>query len=111
MIACRYISGDSSSIGEREFDAVGQRAVFSETSYREAVLGGAGFIAEEQFKKLGFTQEELDKYGPVGERNNPSASFCDKLLRAQEVYRETRDAMLYRPADIFADSSSELVDA
>lgn len=104
MISCRYVGGDASMIGDREFDAVGQRAVLSEQGYREAVLGGAAFIPEEAFQKIGFTPVQLDQYGPVGLRLEPPAEFCDKLILSQQVFRDIRDDMLL-------DSQRVLVDA
>jgi hypothetical protein len=94
MISCRYVGNDSSMIGDREFDVIGQRAVFSEQGYREAVLGGAAFIPEEDFKKLDLTQSELDEFGPVGSRVDPTNSFCVKTIRGQQIFREIRDRML-----------------
>ena len=79
---------------EREFDAVGQRAVFSEQGYREAVLGGAAFIPEEDFKKLELTQAELDAFGPVGVRADPTNSFCAKVLKGQQIFRGIHDRMI-----------------
>lgn len=94
MIACRYVSADSSEIGEREFDAVGQKAVFSESQYRDVVLGGAAFLPEEEFLKLGFTEVELEKFGQIGVRVDPTESFCNKLIRGQERFREIMAAMV-----------------
>ena len=88
MIACRYVGSDSSLIGDREFDAVGQRAVFSEQGFREAMLGHATFIPEEGFNKIGFTADELSMYGQSGMRVDPSQSFNNKLDMAQQVFRD-----------------------
>lgn len=103
MISCRYVGGDCSQIGDREYDAVGQRATMSEQSFREAVLGGAPFIPEEQFALRGFTPEELGKYGPSGERIDPPASFCDKLMACQQVYHDIRARMLRNEPLLFAE--------
>ena len=109
MISCRYVGGDASEIGDREFDTVGQKASLSETGYREAVLGGAAFIPESSFDKLGFSQDELDSFGPVGMRMNPPASFCDKLMVAQELFREIRSEMIRDSAGILVEASDENV--
>ena len=93
MITCRYVGGDCSTIGDREFDAVGQRAEFSEQGFREAVLGNAPFIVEDDFKKVGFTEEELSTHGPSGSRVDPTQSFTDKLGAAQQMFRDTRARM------------------
>lgn len=95
MISCRYVSSDSCEIGLREFDAVGQRATFSEEGYREVVLGRGAFIPEDEFAKLGFTQQELEKLGPSGSRpKDPPPEFLEKLHRGQQAFREIRDRML-----------------
>ncbi len=93
MIACHYVGGDASMIGDREFDEVGQKAVFSEEGYREAVLGGAAFVPESEFRRIGFAPEELAAHGPVATRIDPPQIFCDKLARAQQVFRDIRGRM------------------
>lgn len=107
MISCRYVSSDCSTIGDREFDSVGQRAMFSEQGFREVVLGGAAFVPEQYWKKYGFEQRELDKYGPAGMRIDPPASFCNKLDAAQADYRELRSRIVAEPrrelSEIFSD--------
>lgn len=94
MISCRYVGGDCSFLGEREFEAVGQRAMLSEDGYRDAVLGGAAFIPESDFFKIGFTTEELAANGPVGIRVDPPQAFNEKLARAQQVFRDISSRML-----------------
>lgn len=90
MISCRYVGSDCCMIGDREFDAIGQRAVFSEQSFREAVLGNAHFIAEEDFLRCKFTSEELEAHGRSGDRIDPPASFCEKVNLAQAMWRDAR---------------------
>jgi hypothetical protein len=103
MIGCVYISADCSVIGDREFDCIGQKAVFSESGYREAVLGGSGFIPETEFSKIGFTEQELKEHGPVGMRCDPPADFCNKLHLAQEIFRDIRARMVSDPQSTLAD--------
>lgn len=93
MISCRYVGSDCSQIGEREFDTIGQRAVLSEQGFREAVLGGAAFIPEEDFVKRGFSAEELAAHGPAGIRIDPPHSFTLKVDMAQQVFRDIRGRM------------------
>lgn len=90
MVNCVYVGGEASEIGDREFDAVGQKAQFSESGFVDAVLGGAAFLPESEFNRIGMTAEEIRKYGPAGERDNPPGSFIAKLSRAHEVYRNLR---------------------
>lgn len=94
MITCRFVSSDTSSIGNVEFDAIGQRVRLSEPRFIEAVEGGAAFIPESFFNQIGFTADELAAYGPVGKRFEPSAFFCDKLQKAQQVFQSIRARML-----------------
>jgi hypothetical protein len=110
VISCRYVGGDSSFIGDREFDSVGQRAALSEQTYLEAVLGGAAFISEEDFKRINFTQGELDKYGSIGSRFSATSSFLEKLVVAQEIYRETRRCMLIDRRQTLAEAGDVVSD-
>lgn len=109
VVQCRFVGGEASEIGEIEFDAVGQRATFSERGFCEVVVGGAAFLPEALFVRVGFTDQELDAHGPVGQRCNPPQSFCDKLLVAQQFYRELRvDLMSGKPVEQVL-AGSELV--
>lgn len=108
MIACRYVGGDCSQIGDREFDAVGQRAVFSEQGFREAVLGNAPFIVEEDFSKVGFTADELSMHGQSGARMDPPQSFNDKLTMAQQMFREVRARMESEASSVLAEASDNV---
>ncbi len=104
MISCRYVGGGCSELGEREFDTVGQRAMLSEEGFKEAVLGRAAFIAEADFAKVGFTEDELATHGNFGSRIDPPQSFCDKLATAQQFYRETFDRMLRESSLVLAEA-------
>lgn len=106
MIACRYVGGDCCTIGDRDFDTVGQRAVFNEQGFREAILGDAVFILEEDFKKIGFTSDELSIYGPSGLRVDVSQSFGEKLHLAQQIFHDTQQRMRDDAARILADASA-----
>ena len=88
MIKCVYVGGDSCEIGNREFDAVGQTAEFSESEFRDVVLGRAPFIPEEDFARVGFTEEELKKWGKPGERFETSDLFTGKLALAHDMFRD-----------------------
>lgn len=94
LIPCRFVSSDTSFIGDVEFNAIGTRVKLSEPRFVEAVEGGAAFIPEVAFSKIGFTSDELAAHGPVGKRFEPSASFCDKLWQAQQVFQNIRSRML-----------------
>ena len=105
MVICRYVGSGCSEIGDREFDAVGQCASFSEQGFREAVLGNAPFITEAEFEKIGFDDGELSLYGPQGSRVDPPQSFCDKLATAQEAFRDLRLRMERRADEALADAT------
>jgi len=105
MIQCTYVGSGCSQIDDREFDAVGQRASMSENNFREAVLGGAAFIPTEDFAKIEFTEEEICRFGPMGSRFDPSASFCNKLMLAQQLYRDLRNRMSTDSEEILAEVS------
>jgi hypothetical protein len=94
VISCRYVGGESSSIGDREFDTIGQRANFSENIFRQVAAGNAAFIPESEFLRVGFTPDELSEYGPIGDRVDPPQSFCEKLSRAQQIFRDIQSRML-----------------
>lgn len=107
MISCRYVGSSFTEIGDREFDTVGQRAVFSEKVFRTVILGGGTFITEEQFNRIGFTHDELSRHGASGDRFNPPASFCQKLEVAQSIFRD----MLYQLSQNGQKTLAELSDA
>jgi hypothetical protein len=89
MISCRYV-GSTSVVGERTYDEVGQRASFSEQQFRDVLLGGAAFILEEDFKKVGFGDDELSMFGPSGSRVDPTPEFNRKLAAARSMCHELR---------------------
>ena len=105
MIACRYVGSDCSQVGDREFDTVGQRAVFSEQGFREVVMGEAAFIVEEDFKRVGFTSDELSMYGQSGMRVDPPQSFNDKLSLAQQIFHDMRARMASEANRVLAEVS------
>lgn len=105
MVSCRYVGSDCCMIGEIEFDQIGQRASFSETSFREAVLGNALFITEELFMRCGFTYSELDEYGSVGMRCEAAPSFFVKLDLAQQFYHDLRARLVSEESIVVAESS------
>jgi hypothetical protein len=111
MVYCRYVGGEASNIGDIEFDAVGQRATFSERGFREVVAGGAAFLPLELFDQVGFTQEELDHHGPIGLRYLPPENFCNKLMVAQQFFRGLREELLSGKSveEVLAANGGELV--
>ena len=106
MISCIFVGGGFSYIGDREYDTVGQRAMLSEEGFKEAVLGNAAFIPEEDYRKIGFTATELSLYSQSGARFNPPHEFTEKLELAQSIYRDLRNRMLSESNKVLADASA-----
>jgi hypothetical protein len=61
----RYVGGGSCSVGDRDFESVGQKAEFSHELALDALNGGAVFVTEEQFETLDFTDEEISSLQQV----------------------------------------------
>ena len=88
MVYCRYVGNDESQVGDREFAAIGEIAMFSEALFIDAVRGGASFILEDEFKKIGFSAQELAAYGHAEGRDEATSSFNEKVEMAQQVFRD-----------------------
>ena len=106
MVNCAYVGNLASQIGDIEFDTIGQRAEFSETGFRDAVLGGAGFIPMADFDRVGFEAKELEQYGSSGMRCDPTDSFCRKVEIAQQIYRDIYRRLQGRDVDVLAEVAS-----
>ena len=92
MVSCRYVGSDTSTVGDREFSLPGEVAVFSESTFADAVLGGCALIPEASWKKLCISREETDLYA-----ENPEEVAQDFLLKldiAQKAYRDLRARLL-----------------
>jgi hypothetical protein len=94
MLTCRYVGGGASEIGDREYEAIGQYGEFSEEQFSSIIRGGAAFLPESEFDKVGFTQEELDLSGPFGSRDSGDANFQAKLAAAQAAYADIRNRII-----------------
>lgn len=102
MILCRYAGGDATSIGEMEYSQVGQYAEFSEEQFRDVILGGGVFLPVDQFAKIGFTESELEEFGPPGSRDDAEFSFNEKLIRARQAYFDLRNGIVNGEPDAVA---------
>lgn len=79
--------GSSTDIGERRFDAVGQRAEFSEEAFANILLGGGAFIPEPVFEGLGIPQSELDKLANPWSLNEPITPATElAITRARSIF-------------------------
>lgn len=94
MVHCRFVGNDEAQVGEREFSRIGEIAMFSEAIYQDTVIGGGAFIPEEDFKKIGFSADELAAHGHAEGRDEAPASFNQKVDLAQQVFRDLRNIML-----------------
>ena|ERR1700674_4755510 len=74
----RFVGVDC-QVGDVRFDAVGQKAEFTEEAFLDVLRGGGAFVPEEVFSDLGFEQSELDKL------SNPWA--------CEEVKPETKESI------------------
>ena len=92
----RYIFvGNYTEIGDRVFSRLGQSADWDEAFYQQ-IIGGAAFIPNTEFKKIGFTQDELDRYADYGNRALAPASFNAKVKEATLVLCELREKLSTR---------------
>lgn len=96
MIYC-YV-GAHSTVGDREFDRLGQRAEYSDEQARSIIFekGGAMFIPEPEFTKLFSSPQELDTYGTVGGYPEPPQDFLDRLAKARAIHADLCSQM-YQP--------------
>lgn len=88
MVSCRYVGSDVSNVGDREFSALGERAVFSESTFIDVVLGGCPVIPESTFRRVGITQDEIEAV--ANEPEEILASVAQKINIVQQAYRDLR---------------------
>ncbi len=89
----RYVGSDVSRLEDLEYEQVGDPLECSEQRFYEVVMGGAAFIPEEDFERVGFTEGELIEHGCAGTRYEPPISFVQKLESAQQVFRALRQKL------------------
>lgn len=89
MDTYRFV-GAVSYVGDTLFDRLGQRAQFTPEQFQQVMKGGAAFIPEQDFQRLGFTQQEIMLYGSTGAFPEPPADFVDKRSRARELAQALR---------------------
>lgn len=83
--------GSISTIGDKKLNRVGQRFECSEKHFAELVTAGCvALIPQEYFDSVGFTTEELDRYGTEGSQVLGPSSFQDKLSKARDLFRDIR---------------------
>lgn len=91
MIFC-YV-GTHTVVGERAYEALGQRAQFDAETYKRVILGGGAFIPQENFDKIGFDPEELAAYGLGANQGYAPEAFQEKLRSAVQVLDDIRKEM------------------
>ncbi len=87
----RFI-GSYTEMGDRVFTRFGQVADWEEDVYREMVKG-APFIPDADFRRLPFTQDELDRYGDYANRALAPDSFNEKVKQAIIVMVDIREKL------------------
>lgn len=75
----RFIGTTAQIAGVADLKTLGQSVELSEDLFRDAVLGGCPLLPAEEFDALGFTAEELKRYGDAYGREHAPAEFFDKL--------------------------------
>jgi hypothetical protein len=84
-------SAPSQMRGVFEMKAFGQQIELTDDQARDASIGGSAICPEDEFDRLGFTAEELRKYGPFGTHPNAPAEWQEKrraALVACHMFRE-----------------------
>lgn len=75
----RFLGTLSEITGVGKLTALGQSVEVSEEMLRDAILGGCALLPDEEFEALGFSVDELKRYGDAYGRDNAPAEFWDKL--------------------------------
>lgn len=82
--------GTVCQVGDRQFTSVGQKIELPEKEFLEIVRGGAVFVPEADFDKLGFTQQEITAYAADRYFGKLPDDYVAKLEQAREIYRDLR---------------------
>jgi hypothetical protein len=85
--------GVVSHAGGLEYNAVGQRADFTDEYFRDAVVGGAAFLPEEDFDEIfgDFPKELLLTYGDPYFFGTPSQDYLERVARCRDKVRQIRE--------------------
>jgi hypothetical protein len=89
----RYIfvgSLPSHMLGVVSFKQFGQAVELEGEQARDLSLGGAAIARAEDFSAIGFTQQELAKFGAFGAHSNAPEEFVAKQKRAIAAAEQLR---------------------
>jgi hypothetical protein len=118
LLPFRFI-GSEVSIGDVKLERFGTRVNLEEKFAAVAIKGGAALISEQEFTKLGFTQEDLKVWAdpfmpeldlpPDPEEAERKLAFLDRKRKAQAIYIEARHKMLDSPPTDFGPISKPVL--
>ena len=83
-------SSVSDMMGVVSFRSFGQAKELTREQARDLASGGSAIVPRAQFDALGFTAEELRKFGPFGAHANAPAEFAAKqqaAIAAHDAFR------------------------
>lgn len=83
-------AGYVSEIGGKKLSQVGQALNLTQEQAEEYIRGGCVLIPKETFDEIGFTDDELRRFGGVDGRGSAPQEFLDKLALAVSEYDRLR---------------------
>jgi hypothetical protein len=88
-----FFVGVVSHAGGLEYNAVGQRADFTDEYFRDVIVGGASFLPENDFNEIfsDFSTELLLTYGDPYFFGTPSQDYLDRVEKCRERVRQIRE--------------------
>lgn len=92
----RFI-GTYTEFGDRVFSKIGQILEVDDSTYGE-MAGRAPFIPDADFRKISFTDDELDRYGECGSRCLAPESFAAKVRQGAIVLQDIRMRLTLKDA-------------
>ncbi len=85
--------GHLSDVGDRTFARIGGSIDLDEANYRAmCATGGAMFLSEDEFAKLGFTADELQKFTEDYYGELP-AEYKEKVAAARKRFKEIQSTV------------------
>ena len=89
-----HIDPNSHAVGARVIlDKLGATVEANEDEATDWMRGGAALLTEDEFKGIGFTEDELKTYDYPGKQVNAPQDFKDKQKKAWSIYGEKWQAL------------------
>lgn len=85
-----FVGAESEIGGVAKLSRIGQTIALSDDAARNAIVGGCAIIPQESFNEIGFTQEELKKYGTQSGRIDAPEDFNAKVALGLELFHRIR---------------------